>query len=215
MNAKLAALQARGEEVRRLLDSSTADRARANRCYEETRDGLTQLASEVETPKSDWGLLLNRAETLGREFDRAERLAREDIWLSHQAREALQEAVHEHRAARSFLRSGVSADVSGVGGVLDRAKDALGNSAYEEVIQFAERAARAARDAREEADAEARRVERRRREERRRAEARRRRLSQSSGFSRSGSSFSGSSSSSFSSGSSSSSFSSGTSQSSW
>jgi hypothetical protein len=171
------ALLARLDEVRRqsarigeLLSGSTADRPRANQAYQAASLAVEQVAHECGLPRGDWPALTRRLDSAAADLESAERFAREDIRLAQQAAAAVQSAQRQIEQARSYYSLGISADVSPAERQLAQVQASWSGQGYEQVIQLAAAAERAAREAYHEAVQEVERKQRRIEAERRRRE---------------------------------------------
>jgi hypothetical protein len=194
-----------------LLSRATADRAPANRRYNEAVRLLQHITGDGGKRQPDWKELCRRLKDVDTNLDKAQRLANEDIRLARQAAAEIADAERELRSATSFYSQGVSADTHSAKNILQNAKRNYASLDFEGTIREANRAEREARDALNEAESEANR-KRRRLEQEQHSRTSSHFGSGSSLFDSSGAS---SSHSSRSSGTSQSSWSSGTSQDSW
>jgi len=169
LTQRLPIVGQQGQRVNELLRSSTADRARANERYHSAAIVLARIAEQARGAKAEWVTLLKQLADTAADFEKADAWAREDIRLAQQARDALVEAEREVQRAKTFYRSGISADTSVAQSQLAQSAREQAAQDYEQAITLAGSAMRAARDAHNDAIREAQ-----NREERLEAERRRR-----------------------------------------
>lgn len=170
----LTRLEAAWREVRRvgeLLERHREDRPRANQRYRDACDRLDRLARESRVSRADWTLLQRQVQESVGELAEAERLAREDIQLAQQAAAEIAEAEREVARARDYRWQSITADVTPAERTLAEARHLLDTQAYEQALDRAGAARRAARSAHDEAVARAGQEQRRQEEERRRLES--------------------------------------------
>jgi hypothetical protein len=167
---QLDQVKQRAEAVGSLLQQEDKDRPPANQRYRAAMADLAALESGSGNGAGadhQWERGLRRIADIEGSLKWAEELARKDITQAHGAIAAITEAERIIRAARTYYEYGITVDVSAAEDHLARARGALATQAYEQAIEHADAAERAARDAHEAAAAEA--LRRRRQVERDRA----------------------------------------------
>ena len=112
---------------------------------------LDRIGLDLSEPHGDWVGLLEQVRGAREDLEQAERLAREDIRLAGQAQSEVDEAARAIEQARSSFAMGVAADTSAAEAALDRAGQLLPAQQYEQAIESAGEAQRAARRAQQEA----------------------------------------------------------------
>ncbi|MBC7964983.1 MAG: TPM domain-containing protein, partial [Fuerstia sp.] len=135
--AELNQLQQERSRVASLLQSSGADRAAANRRFQDTESALQAQIQAAARSRADWPQIAESLTSVRREFSTAEQMAREDIRLAEQAAQEILNAQRELRQAESFYRAGFKADVSAVSRQLQEAQQALNSQKYERAIELA------------------------------------------------------------------------------
>lgn len=146
----------KAERIGDLLKRQSKDRPPANQRHRAAVESLAQVERAVGSAAGDWDRLLGRLEEVSGNLDRAEALAGEDISLANRAVAEIAEADRTIREARAFYASGVTVDVSEAASHLSRARGALATQAYEQAIELANAAEKAARGAYQAAAHEAR-----------------------------------------------------------
>lgn len=145
---KLDRVRLKAQAVGGLLQQEDKDRPPTNQRYRAGVDALARFQGGAVAP-GDWDRLLKRLDEIEGNLDRADALAHEDISLANGAIAEIAAADRVVRAARAFYESGITVDVSGAESQLARARGALATQAYEQAIDLANAAERAANDARE------------------------------------------------------------------
>lgn len=165
----------RMDGVARLLRSSKADRALANRVYKEAAAVFESTQRAARENHADWLRLLAGVKDIDEALKRSEVLARDDIRLAQQVESTLRRAQSDINRARSFHREGVRADLDDARARLDRAKRHARDKNYEKAIEGGVNTSRSAADALATAESHARRIRRRREDRHRRRDLERRR----------------------------------------
>jgi|GEM_PF-3313949 len=156
VSQKLDQVKQKARTLGAMLSQEEKDRPPANQRYRAAVDALAHFENgSVNT--TDWDLRLRQLGEVEGNLDRAESLARQDISLANGAIAEINQAVRTVRAARAFYERGVTVDISGAEAELSRARGALSSQSYEQAINFANAAERAANAACEAAAHEARR----------------------------------------------------------
>jgi hypothetical protein len=155
VSQKIGQVRQKAQEVGALLRQEDKDRPPANQRYRAAVDALAQLDGGNTAP-GDWDRLLKRLGEIEGNLDRADALAHEDISLANGAIAEISEADRAIRSARAFYESGVTVDVSEAEARITRARGALATQSYEQAIELANAAERAANDAQQSASHEAR-----------------------------------------------------------
>jgi hypothetical protein len=167
---QLDAVRQKAQAVGSLLEQEDKDRPPANQRYRAAVADLAALESTdgaAHAHDHQWERRLRRIAEIEQSLDRAGELARTDISLANGAIAEIAAAERATREARAYYEYGMTVDVSEAADHLGRARGALATQAYEQAIEHAEAAERAARDAYDAAVGAARR--RRRQVERERA----------------------------------------------
>lgn len=167
-------LAGKADQVRSFLQSHSADRPRANRRFEHAEEWLQHVREDLNSARPEWTTLHGQLVQIRKEFEAAERMAREDLQLARQAEEEISDAERELQRASGFYHLGISADVGSAREQIDDAYQALRRKDYEQAISTASAARQAARYAHERARSQARQKEQRLEHERRSRRARRR-----------------------------------------
>jgi hypothetical protein len=154
--SRIGVVKARSREVDRLLQAHTEDRPRANRLFQTGTRALGEMERDSAAPEADWTVLRRKVDEADEAFDRAEALARQDISLAAQARDALAAAERRHHEAKTYYRLGVSADLGPARRKIEEARACMGKQAYEDAARLAEEAEHEAASAHDRAIAEAR-----------------------------------------------------------
>ncbi len=165
--AELNQLQQYRARVASLLQSSTADRATANRRFRDAETSLQQLVQSTALSRADWLQIAEVLRGVRDDISISEQMAKEDIRLAAKAAEEIMQAQRELRQAESFYRSGFRADVSAVKPQLQTAQQALDNQNYEQAIEIAGAVVAGSRQEIRDAEYAANERERRRERERR------------------------------------------------
>jgi hypothetical protein len=134
-----------------LLMSRREDRPAANRRFRSAAEVLDRIGLDLSEPHGDWVGLLEQVGGAREDLEHAERLAREDIRLAGQAQSEVDEAARAIEQARSSFAMGIAADTSAAEFALDRAAQLIRAQQYEQAIESAGEAQRAARRAHQEA----------------------------------------------------------------
>jgi hypothetical protein len=167
---QLDVVKQKAQAVGTLLEQEDKDRPPANQRYRAAVDELAALESADGADRDhdhQWDRRLRRVAEIDQSLDRAEELARTDISQAHGAIAEIASAERATREAHAYYEYGVTVDVSDAEEHLARARGALATQAYEQAIEHADAAERAANAAHDKAVAAARR--RRRQVERERA----------------------------------------------
>jgi hypothetical protein len=151
LTAKLDEVGREAERVGAWLRGRREDRPRANQRHRAAADLLEQVRRQSAAAGADWGRLLQQAEEAARALKQAHELAQEDLRLAQQAEAELAEADREIARAGGYSNLGIGADVSQAADLLARARRLMAEQAYEQVIEQANAAERAARAAHDEA----------------------------------------------------------------
>jgi hypothetical protein len=167
---KLGEVGREAERVDLFLRQHYQARAKAQQCQRTAADVLERVRRESARP-ADWADLLRQLEEAARNVSQAEQLAREDVRLAERAESAIAEAERETERARGHSALGIMADVGRPVDVLAQARRRLSGQEYEQAIEQATAAAKAARQAHEEAARRAQEEQQRRDQERQRQEA--------------------------------------------
>ena len=155
VSQRMGQLRQKAQEVGALLQQEDKDRPPANQRYRAAADALAQFNGGNLAP-GDWDRHLKRLDEIEGNLGRADALAHEDISLANGAIAEITEADRSIRSARAFYESGVTVDVSEAEAQIARARGALATQSYEQAIDLANAAERAANDAQEAASHEAR-----------------------------------------------------------
>ncbi len=153
---KLDQVKQRARSLGAMLSQEEKDRPPANQRYRAAVDALAPLENGGGNA-FDWDRLLTQLNEVEGNLDRAESLAKEDISLANGAIAEIGQADRTIREVRAFYEVGVTADVTAAETELARARGALASQSYEQAIDFANGAEKAANEARERAGYEARR----------------------------------------------------------
>ena len=156
VTTKLEQVRRKARDLGSMLGREEKDRLPANQRYRAALDALRAFEGGP-ADASDWGHLLRQLDEVEANLDRAEGLAREDVSLANGAIAEINQADRAIRSARAFYELGVSADVNNAEGELARARGALATQSYEQAVEFANAAERAASESYEAAAQEARR----------------------------------------------------------
>ena len=165
--AELNQLQQERSRVAALLQSSGADRAAANRRFQDAETALQEQIQTAARSRADWPQIAESLTSVRREFSTAEQMAREDIRLAEQAAQVILNAQRELRQAESFYRAGFKANVIAVSRQLQEAQQVLNGQQYERAIELANSVISASRQELRKAQSAADAAEQRREQERR------------------------------------------------
>ena len=160
-------LQQDRNRIASLLQSSRADRAAANRRFQDAESRLQEQIQAAARSRADWPQIIESLKSVRHEFSTAERMAQDDIRLAEQATQEILNAQRELRQAESFYRSGFRADVTAVRLQLPAAQKALDSQQYERAIELANSVISASRQELRQAQSAADAAEQRREQERR------------------------------------------------
>jgi uncharacterized membrane protein YgcG len=172
--ARLEEAERQAGRVGDFLSAHGESRARAGERYRAACMALERARHESGAPQSDWPQLLRQAQDAAGGLAEAQRLAEEDVRLAQQAAAEVAEAERELAQARAYSALGIAADVTAAAGRLADGRRHLDGQAYEQALEFAGSARRAARAAYDEAVARANQEQQRRDQEQRRLEEERR-----------------------------------------
>jgi septation ring formation regulator EzrA len=140
------------ERVANLLAGRREDRAAANQRFRSAAEVLDQVGLDLSQPHGEWPRLLEEVRAAAGDLEQSERLAREDIRLAAQAQAELEQAARSIDQVRSaYFAMGAGADTSAAEAAFGSAEQLLGAQQYEQAIEGAVRAQRAARRAHQEA----------------------------------------------------------------
>lgn len=156
LQADLARLRPRLDQVGELLRREDRDRPPSNLRYRAALQTLERVVREAGAGPADWAYLDGLVQEAGKELDRSEQLAREDIRLANQASTELENAMRALRRARAFSALGISADTRAAEERLRQARDAQSAQDYEHAVRLATEAEQTARRALGEAERDAR-----------------------------------------------------------
>ncbi len=165
--AELNQLQRERSRVAALLQSSGADRAAANRRFQDAETALQEQVQAAARSRADWPQIAESLTSVRREFSTAEQMALEDLRLAEQAAQEILNAQRELRQAESFYRAGFKANVTAVSRQLQEAQQALNSQQYERAIELANSVISASRQELRKAQSAADAAEQRREQERR------------------------------------------------
>lgn len=134
---ELNQLQQDRNRIASLLQSSGADRAAANRRFQDAESSLQELSQAAARSRADWPEIAESLKSVRDGFSTAEHMAREDIRLAEQATQEVLNAQRELRQTESFYRSGFKANVTTARPQLQAAQQALHGQHYERAIELA------------------------------------------------------------------------------
>jgi hypothetical protein len=135
------------ERVAALLSGRGEDRLAANQHFRAAAEVLDQIGLDLSAPHGESARLLEQVQGAVADLEQAERLAREDIRLAGQAESVVAEAVRSIQQARSSFDTGIAVDTAAAESALDQAERLFQAQEYEQAIQQAGEAVRAARQA--------------------------------------------------------------------
>src|SRR5262249_31222894 len=123
------------------------DRLAANQSYRDAVDALDRVEAALAEPRGASPRLLDQVRGAAADLAQAEQLAGEDLRLAGQAEAVIAQAGRSIRQAHDYSSAGFPVDSAGAEAQLEEAQQLLQNQKYEQAIERAGGAVRAARQA--------------------------------------------------------------------
>jgi hypothetical protein len=137
LSAEYSRVRQDAARVRAFLSSHQEDRLAANQHYQNAEDALARAEAESSGTGKEWARWLELVRGASADLAHAERLAREDVRVAHQAEAEIRAAVDALGQARAYFSMGVTVGTREAESQLALADQSYRSQNYEEAIRAA------------------------------------------------------------------------------